>query len=103
MAVGFGALAWAIHVPHTPALTPQNAAREISSTPEFNRRYSGVVVTSTLRAPKSMKDSQYYAELAFKENGSTSVLHGHAIFQWDNAWRLLALWYGEGPDRVQIK
>jgi hypothetical protein len=78
--VAFCALVRAIRVPHTPALTPDDAAKELSLTPEFSRHYSGVVVTSTSRAPKSLKDSMYFPEITFKKSCSTSVLHGHAIF-----------------------
>ena len=103
IAGAFCTLVWAIMVPHTPALTPDDAAKEISSTPQFNRHYSDLLVTSTLRAPKSQKDSMYFAELTFKANGATSLLHGHAIFQWESGWHLLSLRYGEPTNEVVIK
>ena len=84
---------------HTPDLTPTRAASLISARPEFNRYARIVEVSSTARGADSLKNSTYWAEFMFLQNGSATIIKAHAEFYyWQGAWRLDSFWYGEPPN-----
>jgi hypothetical protein len=76
------AFAWLLVGVYTPSLTRTQAAAMISARPEFNRYATLVDVSSTARGGDSLKNSLYFADFTFRQNGSPNIIPAHAEFYW---------------------
>ena len=72
-----------LNVPMTPSLSPARAATILSASPDFEHPPGLIEVSSTARAPGSLKDSMYFVELKCNRPGSS--LAGHAAFEYNGS------------------
>jgi len=103
--VAFAGLVWVI-APHSPDLTPEQAKRIISATPEFNQSRAVVAVSETRRADGSAADSLYLVKFTFMSSDLMEPIAAYAEFQfWNRGWHLQQFSYGERPniEVLQIK
>lgn len=90
----------------SPDLTPSEAARIISRTPEFNVTRKLVSVKTAGRLTGSLSDCCAAAEFQFREiksSSSNDVIDAKADFQyWERSWHLKDFWYGQRPEVTTV-
>ncbi len=94
------AIAWIIARDHVPDLEPEQAARIISSTPEFNHSRSVVKVLSTRQASSDSIPEHYcLAKFILTDHRARVTLKANAEFRyWSNKWHLREFSYEQRPD-----
>ena len=105
-AAGFSALFLSGCGFESPDLTPIEAAKIISRTPEFNDTRALVRVKSAGRLKGSESDCCAAAEFQFRQTNALSsndVIGAKAEFQfWEGGWHLKDFWYGQPPEVTTI-
>jgi hypothetical protein len=94
---------WVSWVGRVPALTAADATNIISTTPEFNRSYANLVVTS-LDVGRSSMQGTCLTSVVFRINRTSDTVNGRAFFQyWEREWHLVTLYYGVPPNVTVVK